>query len=607
MSKTFQAKEKYNMLKGKITFKVIIVLIIAALAWAFFTYDLGSYLSLDNLKAQKQVFETYYGNNKALTITIYMIGYIVITALSLPGAAVMSLAGGALFGLVAGVIMVSFASSIGATLAFLVSKFLFRNWVQNKFGDKLSAINRGIEKEGGFYLFTLRLVPIFPFFVINLVMGLTLIRTSVFYFVSQLGMLLGTIVYVNAGTQLAKIESAKGILSLELILSFALIGIFPLIAKKIVSILKTRKVLAKYKKPKKFDYNLVVIGAGSGGLVTSYVAAVVHSKVALIEKHKMGGDCLNTGCVPSKALIRSAKILSYIRRAKEFGFKKGNIDFDFAQVMNRVHEIIKKIEPHDSVERYTKLGVDCIHGEARVVSPYEVEINGKTITTRNIVITTGAAPFIPPIPGLDKIDYYTSDTIWSIRKLPKRLLVLGGGPIGSELSQAFARLGANVTQVQREPQVMVREDPEIAELVMEKFKSEGIDMLLNHEAVRIESNGDSKALICSSEGREVSVEFDEILVAVGRTANIKGFGLEELGVTVTERKTIETNEFLQTNFPNIFCAGDVTGPYQFTHFAATRPGMPLLMLCLEALKSLKQITVLSHGQLILIRKLPVLD
>jgi len=556
------------MQKGKITFKVIIVLIIAALAWAFFTYDLGSYLSLDYLKAQKQVFETYYGNNRALTITVYMLGYIVITALSLPGAAVMSLAGGALFGLVVGVIMVSFASSIGATLAFLVSKFFFRNWVQKKFGDKLSAINRGIEKEGGFYLFTLRLVPIFPFFVINLVMGLTLIRTSVFYFVSQLGMLLGTIVYVNAGTQLAKIESAKGILSLELILSFALIGIFPLIAKKIVSILKARKVLAKYKKPKKFDYNLVVIGAGSGGLVTSYVAAVVHSKVALIEKHKMGGDCLNTGCVPSKALIRSAKILSYVRRAKEFGFKKGNIDFDFAQVMNRVHEIIKKIEPHDSVERFTKLGVDCIHGEARVVSPYEVEINGKTITTRNIVIATGAAPFIPPIPGLDKIDYYTSDTIWNIRKLPKRFLVLGGGPIGSELSQAFARLGTKVTQVQREPQVMVREDPEIAELIMEKFKREGIDMLLNHEAVRIESSGDSKALICSSEGREVSVEFDEILVAVGRAANIKGFGLKELGVTITERKTIETNEFLQTNFPNIFCAGDVTGPYQFTHFAA---------------------------------------
>jgi len=556
------------MQKGKITFKVIIVLIIAALAWAFFTYDLGSYLSLDYLKAQKQVFETYYGNNRALTITVYMLGYIVITALSLPGAAVMSLAGGALFGLVVGVIMVSFASSIGATLAFLVSKFFFRNWVQKKFGDKLSAINRGIEKEGGFYLFTLRLVPIFPFFVINLVMGLTLIRTSVFYFVSQLGMLLGTIVYVNAGTQLAKIESAKGILSLELILSFALIGIFPLIAKKIVSILKARKILAKYKKPKKFDYNLVVIGAGSGGLVTSYVAAVVRSKVALIEKHKMGGDCLNTGCVPSKALIRSAKILSYVRRAKEFGFKKGNIDFDFAQVMNRVHEIIKKIEPHDSVERFTKLGVDCIHGEARVVSPYEVEINGKTITTRNIVIATGAAPFIPPIPGLDKIDYYTSDTIWNIRKLPKRFLVLGGGPIGSELSQAFARLGTKVTQVQREPQVMVREDPEIAELIMEKFKREGIDMLLNHEAVRIESSGDSKALICSSEGREVSVEFDEILVAVGRAANIKGFGLKELGVTITERKTIETNEFLQTNFPNIFCAGDVTGPYQFTHFAA---------------------------------------
>ncbi len=556
------------MRRGKVTSKVVIVLIITVLAWVFFTYDLSSYLSLENLKVQQRGFQSFYADNQFLTISVYMLIYILVAALSLPGAGVMSLAGGALFGLLVGVIIVSFASSIGATLAFLFSRFLFRDWVQKKFGDKLSTINKGIEKEGGFYLFTLRLVPYFPFFVINLLMGLTPIRIPVFYAVSQLGMLAATIVFVNAGTQLARIESVKEILSLELIISFTLLGVFPLIAKKIVSVLKARKVMAKYKKPKKFDYNLVVIGAGSGGLVTSYIAAAVRSKVALIEKHKMGGDCLNTGCVPSKSLIRSAKMLSYVNRAKEFGFKNGKIDFDFADVMERVQGIIQKIEPHDSIERYTDLGVNCIQGEARINSPYEVEVNGQTITTRNIVIATGASPFVPPIPGLDKINYYTSDTIWNIRKLPKRLLILGGGPIGSELSQAFARLGSEVTQVQREPQVMVREDPEIAELIMKRFQEENINMLLNHEAVEIVTNGNSKTLICKYEDREVSVEFDEILVAVGRKANIKGFGLEKLGVAITDGGTIEANEFLQTNFPNIYCVGDVTGPYQFTHFAA---------------------------------------
>ncbi|MEE8432063.1 MAG: dihydrolipoyl dehydrogenase [Candidatus Desulfatibia sp.] len=548
--------------------KIILLLAIVLLAYVFFAFDLQQYLTLTHLKSRQQAFENYYANNRALTMGAYMALYIAVTALSLPGATVMTLAGGALFGVWAGLLLVSFASTIGATLAFLVSRFLLRDYVQNKFGDKLKAVNESFRKDGPFYLFTLRLIPVFPFFIINLVMGLTPIRAVMFYIVSQVGMLPGTFVYVNAGTQLAKIESLKGILSFELLLSFALLGIFPLAAKKLVVFIKTRQVLANYPRPQKFDYNLVVIGAGSAGLVTAYIAAAVKAKVALIEKHKMGGDCLNTGCIPSKALLRSAKMLSYARRSAEFGFRRGEIEFDFADVMERVQRIIKKVEPHDSVERYTKLGVDCIQGAAMITSPYTVEVNDKVITTRNIVVATGARPFVPPIAGLDKINYLTSDNVWQLRKLPGRLVVLGGGPIGCELSQAFARLGAQVSQVEMAPRILLREDEEISELVKNKFEQEGVRVLTNHRAKEVRVDGDQKTLICDHNGEDVSVEFDEILVAVGRVAHTKGFGLEELGVAIERNGTIETDEFLRTNYPNIFCAGDVAGPYQFTHTAA---------------------------------------
>ncbi|RJP76500.1 MAG: pyridine nucleotide-disulfide oxidoreductase [Desulfobacteraceae bacterium] len=548
--------------------KMAVVLVIALLAYLFWVYNLGQYLTLEYLKLQQQAFEAYYADHPVLTPAIYVMIYIVVTALSLPGAVIMTLAGGALFGLLLGTVLISFASTIGATLAFLVSRFLLRDFVQKKFGDKLKAINQGIEKEGSLYLFTLRLVPIFPFFVINLVMGLTPIRTIRYYLVSQIGMLAGTIVYVNAGTQLGKLESLKGILSPELIFSFALLGIFPLIAKKIVETVKARKVLAGYKKPKKFDYNLVVIGAGSAGLVTAYIAATVRAKVALIEKHKMGGDCLNTGCVPSKALIRSAKMLSYARRAGEFGFQSGRFDFRFPDLMERVQKIIRKIEPHDSVERYTKLGVDVMQGEAKIVSPYEVAVNGRILTTRSMVIATGARPFVPPIKGIDKIDYLTSDNVWDLRVRPERMVVLGGGPIGCELAQVFSRVGCKVTQVEMMPRIMGREDPEIADAVRQKFESEGIRVLTGHRAKEIVVREGQKVLICEHEGQEVPISFDAILVAVGRIANTKGFGLEELGVEIAKNGTIRTDELLRTNFPNIFCAGDVAGPYQFTHTAA---------------------------------------
>lgn len=548
--------------------RIFIIVVIALLVYLFFIFNLNEFFTLDYLKSSKELFENFYTANQLITIALYMCIYISVTALSLPGAAVMTLAGGALFGLFIGTIVVSFASSIGATLAFLVSRFLLKDYIQNKFSERLKAINEGIKKDGSFYLFTLRLVPIFPFFVINLAMGLTPITATRFYLTSQIGMFAGTVVYVNAGTQLAKIESLQNIMSPGLILSFVLLGIFPLIAKKIVEIIQARKVFAKHPKPKKFDYNLVVIGAGSAGLVASFIGAAVRAKVALIEKDKMGGDCLNTGCVPSKALIRSAKMLSYSKRSKEFGFKNSAVEFDFSQVMERVNSIIKKIEPHDSIERYTEMGVDCIIGDARVTSPFAVEVNGKKITTRNIVIATGARPFVPPIAGLDKIDYLTSDNLWSLRKLPEKLIVLGGGPIGCEMTQAFARFGSRVAQVEMTDRIMIREDRDISEFITKKFESEGVQVFTSHRAKEIIVKNSKKFLVCEHKGDEVRIEFDEIVVAVGRIANTAGFGLEELGVSLTDRGTIETDAFLRTNFPNIFCAGDVVGPYQFTHTAS---------------------------------------
>ena len=548
--------------------KIIILGLVVTVIALFQIFDLGQFLTLEYIKSQQAAMQEFYQQNTLLTIAGFFTAYVLVTGASLPGAAIMTLAGGALFGLGLGVVIISFASSIGATLAFLVSRFLFRDTIQNKFGSNLTTINQGIEKDGAFYLFALRLVPAFPFFVINLVMGLTRLKTWTFYWVSQLGMFAGTIVFVNAGTQLAQIDSLSGILSPSLILSFVLLAILPFIGRKIVDIIQSRKALEGHIKPKKFDTNLVVIGGGSAGLVTAYIAAAVKAKVTLIEKHKLGGDCLNTGCVPSKAIIRSAKFLSHISRSQEFGIKKANASFDFAEVMERVQSVIQKIEPHDSIERYSGLGVDIEIGEATIVSPYVVEVNGKRITTRNIVVATGARPFVPPIEGIDEVDYYTSDNLWDLREKPKKMVVLGGGPIGSELTQSFNRLGVDVTQVEMAPRIMGREDPEISAMVQQKFIEEGVKVLVNHTAKKFIKKRGKPVLVAEFEGQDVEIPFDTLLVAVGRAPNTAGFGLEELGVKLTPRGTVEVNEFLQTSIPTIYACGDVAGPYQFTHTAA---------------------------------------
>ena len=548
--------------------KIILLGLLGVIVLIFFHFDLEQYLTLEYVKTQQQMIDRYYAENRALTLVGFFVLYVVITGVSLPGATVLTLAGGAVFGLVTGLILISFASTIGASIAFLVSRYLFRDAVQSRFGTSLKAINDGIDKDGPFYLFALRLVPAFPFFVINLVMGLTTLRLWTFFWVSQLGMFAGTVVYVNAGTQLAQIESASGIFSGEILLSFLLLAMLPFIGKKIIGLLANRKALQGFVKPDQFDTNLVVIGGGSAGLVTAYIAAAVKARVTLIEKHKLGGDCLNYGCVPSKAIIRSAKFLSHIARSKEFGIRQADAEFDFAEVMERVQRVIRQIEPHDSIERYNGLGVDIVIGEARITSPWTVEVNGNTIRTRNIVVATGGQPFVPPIEGIDQVDYYTSDNLWDLRDKPSRLAVLGGGPIGSELTQAFARLGVAVTQIEMLPRLLLREDPEISELVQQKFSAEGVRVLTGHTAKRFIKREGKDYLVAESENAEVEVEFDALIVAVGRSPRSSGFGLEELGVRLNPNHTIEVNEYLQTSIPTIYACGDVAGPYQFTHVAA---------------------------------------
>ncbi|WP_351018459.1 FAD-dependent oxidoreductase [Shewanella sp. AC91-MNA-CIBAN-0169] len=555
--------------------KIVLLLIAASLVGLFFHFNLHQLLTLEGLKSSMNDFSQLREESPLLVIGGFFLLYVAVTALSLPGAAILTIASGALFGIVEGLIIASFASSIGATLAFLVSRYLLRDSIKQRFPERLAAIDAGIEKEGGFYLFTLRLVPIFPFFLINMLMGVTAFKSWTFYWVSQVGMFLGTFVYVNAGTQLAQIDSLSNILSFNLIVSFALLGLFPIIAKGIVNMIKKRRVYSKWTKPAKFDRNMIVIGAGAGGLVTSYIAAAVKAKVTLIEAGEMGGDCLNYGCVPSKAIIKSAKIAQQIRNAHHYGLEDSTPEFSFKKVMARVHQVVADIAPHDSVERYTNLGVDVVKGYAKLVDPWTVEIShpdGHTsrLTARSIVIATGARPFVPPLPGIEEVGYVTSDTLWDefakLDTAPQKLVVLGGGPIGSELAQSFARLGSQVTQVEMAERIMIKEDLEVSEFATQALQKSGVNILTSHQALRCELRDGKKYLIVKHQEQELALEYDQLLCAVGRSARLSGYGLEELGIETN--RTIVTNEYLETLYPNIYAAGDIVGPYQFTHVAA---------------------------------------
>ena len=545
-----------------------LLILLGLLVGLFFSFDLGRFFTLETLKDQHEALQQAYRAEPFLVTGIFAAVYIVMAALSFPGATLMTLAGGAIFGFWVGVPVVLVSATIGATLAFWTARYVLRDAVQRRFGDRMETINKGLEQDGFFYLFSLRLVPVFPFFLINLLMGLTAIRSTTFFWVSLVGMCAGTAAYVNAGTQLAAITHLSEVMSPALIISFVVLAIFPWLARWSIGLVKTRRLYARWTKPHQFDRNLIVIGAGAAGLVSAYIAAATRAKVTLIESHKMGGDCLNYGCVPSKALIRTATFLQQAKNAQSLGIAQTTVQYDFAAVMDRVRRVIKTIEPHDSVERYTQLGVEVLQGKAKMTSPWSVEVNGQTLTTRAIIIATGARPAVAEIPGLGSVRYYTSDTLWSLTEQPERLIVLGGGPIGCELAQAFARLDCQVTQVVRRD-CLPREDADAVALVKAALQADGVTLLTQTEALRCEKEGDVQYLtVRGTDGKEIKLPFDALLCATGRIPRTEGFGLEELGIPVTPQRTIETNAWLQTIYPNIYACGDVAGPYQFTHTAA---------------------------------------
>jgi pyruvate/2-oxoglutarate dehydrogenase complex dihydrolipoamide dehydrogenase (E3) component/uncharacterized membrane protein YdjX (TVP38/TMEM64 family) len=495
--------------------------------------------------------------NPGLTLALYIALYIAFTGLSLPGGAILTLVGGSLFGLWVGILAVSFASVIGAVVAMVIARYFLRETIEQRFGEAVRRINRGIARDGASYLFALRLIPVVPFFLVNLAMGLTRMPVSTFAWISLVGMLPGIAFYVNAGEQLASIEHPSDILSTRVVLAFVALAALPFAAKAGTGWWRRRRALGKWRKPQRFDYNVVVIGGGSAGLVTANIAAAARAKVALVEQGEMGGDCLNTGCVPSKSLIRSAKLAKEGMRAEELGLS-GRLEPDFPAIAQRIRAVISRIAPHDSAERYRSLGVDVVKGHATVRDPWTVDVAGRRLTTRRIVLATGAEPIVPPIPGLKQQLPLTSETLWNLSELPRRLLVLGGGAIGCELAQAFARLGSKVTVVEAAARLLAQEDDETGEAMRSLLARDGVEIFTGAAAASFESN---HAVL--DDGRKV--EFDRVVVAVGRRPRTSGFGLEELGL-LSEGK-LEIDERLRTRVPTIYAAGDVIGRLQFTHAA----------------------------------------
>jgi len=550
-------------MRGRSRWLLAALLVCAAALYAIGVHRYGG---VDALLARRDELLAWRAAHPWTAAIAYVGVYVAFTSLSLPGALGLTLLGGGLFGLTLGTLLVSFASSAGATLAFLSARFVLRDWVQARFAQRLQAIDEGVRREGGFYLFALRLVPLMPFFLVNLAMGLTPMPTRTFYWVSQLGMLPATLIYVEAGVELGQLQ-----ISGALIAALALLGLFPLLARRALQALRKRRLYASWPRPARFEFNLVVVGAGAAGLVSAYIACATRARVALVECGTMGGDCLNTGCVPSKTLIRSARLLAQIGRSDEFGIRAHG-ELDFAATMRRVARVVRAIEPNDSVQRYTALGAECIAGRARITSPWTVEVDTgegrRTLSTRGIVIATGAAPFVPPIPGLEQTPYLTSETIWNLRELPPRLLVLGGGPIGCEMAQAFARLGSKVTQVEMLPRILPREDPDVSELIAAQLRGDGVRLLTGYRAERFLVERERRVLVAASGSDRQDIEFDQVLVALGRRPRTSDLGLESLGIETDAGGAVKVDAWMCTRFANITACGDAAGPHQFTHLGA---------------------------------------
>lgn len=564
-----------------------LVLLIALIGFfaAFFFLGGPKLLSFQTLQAEAGALRALAEARPLLFAGGYFAVYLLVTGLSLPGAAVLTLAGGALFGFAEGLVLVSFASALGAVLACALARSLFRPLVSQRFQSQLAVINEGLARDGVFYLLSLRLVPVVPFFVVNLVFGLTRLPLRQFYWVSQLGMLPGTVVYVLAGTELGALTGPQDILSPPLLLALGALGLFPWLARGLLAVLARGRALRGFARPRRFDDNVIVIGGGSGGLIAALVAATARAEVTLVERDAMGGDCLNRGCVPSKALLSAAHLAAAQRRGRA-GVRSLGVEVNFAEVMEQVHSAIATIEPKDSAERYEGLGVKVLKGSATLVDPWTVEVNGARRTARAIILATGGEPLVPPIPGLEDCDPLTSDTLWQLTEAPERCLVLGAGPIGCELAQSLAALGSSVTLVDQASQVLPREDDAVGAVVAEALEAEGLSLRLGAKAEAFTPGGaPGSGTLTLADGE--TLPFDRVLVAVGRRPVTEGLGLDALGVARLPNGALDVDETLRASIPTIYGCGDVVGPYQFTHMASDQAGVAALNALFRPLKAFK--------------------
>ncbi len=537
---------------SKLIKKVGLIVLIIVCVIAYYRLDGNQYLNLENIKLHHQELLSAYQQNPFSFSLFYFFVYVVLVALSFPGATVLSLAGGYIFGFIKGLLIINWASTIGASVAFLMARFFFKDFLQRKFHHTFLKINQGMDREGNQYLLTLRLIPIFPFFLINILMGLTNISFWRFFIVSLIGMLPGTAVYVWAGTTLQNVNSVSDIFTSKMITIFFLVGLIPIIQSKFLIYLKQRKNYLKFSKPKKFDYNLIVIGGGAAGLVNAYIAANLKAKVLLVEESNMGGECLNYGCVPSKALISLSNTKKYSKT-------------NFAELKNEISNIIQSIAPHDSIDRYSNMGVDCEKGKANLISPFEIQINGKTFSGKKIVIATGAKPFYPTIDGLDKNKVFDYESVWKLEKLPDHLVIIGGGAIGCELALAFSKLGSKVSIIEQNA-VLASEDRDMVNHVLTGLRTSTINIFENCKIISV--NHDENKIIFENENKITEIHFEHLLLACGKVGNTEAIS-SNLNFDLDSRNYIVVNEYLETvKYRNIYACGDVNGLKQLTNAAS---------------------------------------
>src|SRR6266566_5169264 len=536
--------------------------------------------------------------------------YIVATVFFIPGS-VLTLGAGAVFGMGLGSVCVSISATLGATAAFLVGRYLARDGIARKIekNEKFATIDRAVAEEGWKIVLLTRLSPVFPFTLLNYAFGLTRVKLSHYVLASWLGMMPGTVMYVYLGSLVNIGAGHRQRTTGELVLYG--VGLLATVTVAVPVTRVARKALAKkigstetvqtskgiisapsepvlvrppdthnarlvsYLHPPDWQnptpapsYNLVVIGAGTAGLVTAAGAAGLGAKVALVEKYLLGGDCLSVGCVPSKAVIRCSRAIFDANEAGRFGVRVGApAQADFPAVMERMRKLRADLSPHDSAQRFAKLGVDVFLGEAQFTGPDTIQVAGKTLRFKRAVIATGARALQPPIPGLTEAGYLTNETVFSLTECPARLAVIGGGPIGCELAQAFQRLGSQVSLFHKNAHLLDREDMDAAALVQKAFIREGIRVFLNAKITRVERNAGGKILYYEAQGKEETLAVDEILAGAGRAPNVEGLNLETVGVQYDPRKGILVNDCLQTTNPRIYAAGDVCLTWKFTHAA----------------------------------------